>query len=92
MVISEGLLGRNYWEGVKEKQDQYAAPGKSISTLSAIQPYLFSESAQSRSSLGNLRSTSWLDGLRGFAALLVSVKELFSFVLLTNQVGVLGSS
>lgn len=84
MVISEGLLGRSYWEEVKEKQDQYAAPGKGIGTLSAVQPYILNESAQSRLLLGTLRSTSWLDGLRGFAALLVSIKVPFCFILLTK--------
>ncbi|MBA7489684.1 hypothetical protein ES702_00218 [subsurface metagenome] len=92
MVVSEGLLGRGYWEVVKEKQDQYAAPSKDIGALSSVRPYVLSESAQSRLPLGNLRSTAWLDGLRGFAALLVSAKTLQSSIPLTKSIGLLGSS
>lgn len=75
MVISEGLLGKTYWEGVKEKQDQYAAPTKGFGALSVIPPYSWNESVRSRSMSGSLRSSSWLDGLRGFAALLVRVPD-----------------
>lgn len=75
MVISEGLLGKTYWAGVKEKQDQYAVPGKSVSVCSDVPTYGWNESMQSKSPSGSLRSTSWLDGLRGFAALLVRVPD-----------------
>lgn len=72
MVMSEGLLGQGYWKGVKEKQDQYAAPAGALGLVTSSE---WHRSAQNRSLPGSLRSTSWLDGLRGFAALLVRISS-----------------
>lgn len=76
MVISDGLLGRGYWDEVKEKQDIYAFSSIGTGALCNIRPSTLKDSAQARQISGNLRSTSWLDGLRGFAALLVSATDI----------------
>lgn len=73
MVISAGLLGRNYWDDVEDRQDDYG-----FSSIEAGVSHLRSASLAKKEAMSlrpvsrGLRPTAWLDGLRGFAALLVS--------------------
>lgn len=71
MGSSDGILGQEYWKSVKEKQDQYVATRTGKWALDVVRPSIFtSRSAKGRQNR-QLRSTAYLDGLRGFAALLV---------------------
>jgi len=72
MGNSEGLLGHDYWQSVKEKQDQYVAGRTGRWALNVVRPSIFTKSSTSRQQR-QLRSTAYLDGLRGFAALLVYI-------------------
>ncbi|KAJ9656057.1 hypothetical protein H2198_005217 [Neophaeococcomyces mojaviensis] len=67
MGASDGILGQEYWQSVKEKQSQYAATRTGKWALNLVRPAIF----ERKTSPGRLRSTAYLDGLRGFAALLV---------------------
>lgn len=66
MGAPEGLLGQEGWQGIKERQSHYARGGKWA--LDFVRPAILSNrNGRQR----KLRSTAYLDGLRGFAALLV---------------------
>lgn len=71
MGSGEGLLGSEYWRSVKEKQEQYAAARPGKWALDVVRPAIFSRKTTSGRPPRQLRSTAYLDGLRGFAALLV---------------------
>ena len=70
MATTEGILGQDYWQSVKEKQDHFAAGKTGKWALNVVRPAIFSKKSGSRHGR-QLRSTAYLDGLRGFAALLV---------------------
>jgi len=72
MGNTEGILGQEYWQSVKEKQDQYLAGRTGRWALSVMRPSIFARSSGSRPQR-TLRATAYLDGLRGFAALLVYI-------------------
>lgn len=74
MVISAGLQGRNYWDDLRNRQNDYGFSSIEAGTAQ-VRSSAVKDSAQSRSVCRSLRSTAWLDGLRGFAALLVSTNR-----------------
>lgn len=73
MVIPAGLLGQNYWDDVKDKQDSYGFSSIETGLLPAKRSHMRASSTQLKQTSRDLRSTAWLDGLRGFAALLVCI-------------------
>ena len=64
----EGLLEQGYWEDVKTDVDLPLKPRSTRWTVKISRPSFFTKSAASRKPL---RRTAYLDGLKGFAALLV---------------------
>ena len=73
MGTTEGILGQDYWQTVRDKQDQYAAARTGEWALNVVRPSIFSPKSVKARSPRQLRSTAYLDGLRGFAALLVYI-------------------
>lgn len=68
MGAPEGILGQSYWQSVKDKQEEYATTRTGKWALNVVKPSILGyRSSKAR----QLRRTAYLDGLRGFAALLV---------------------
>lgn len=73
---NEGILESGYWEDVKPDAPAAGAGSRIYNVWNNIRPSFLSRAGiQGPDTKGIVRPTAWLDGLRGFAALLVFIQH-----------------